>query len=111
MEGGDEADEAEAHDQHHRRRNLQSRGVVRVEPQHVAAGAGATSATGGAVSASEPPAAHAGCGGGRAAGSHDSPWPRARGSRGLRLRSTSGHVASGGSESEECWEMVSEKKK
>lgn len=39
VEGGDEADEADAHDKHDSRRDLQSRGVVRVEPQHVSAAA------------------------------------------------------------------------
>ncbi len=35
MEGGDEADETDAHDKHHGRRDLQSGCVVGVEPQHV----------------------------------------------------------------------------
>ena len=33
---GDEAVETEAHDEHHRRRDLQAEGIVGVEPQHVA---------------------------------------------------------------------------
>ena len=64
MERGDEADEAEAHHEHHRRRNLQPRGVVRVEPQHVAAVA-SNAGAGRVVSVTETTAAHAGSGDGR----------------------------------------------
>ena len=48
MERGDEADEAEAHDEHDGRRDLQAGSVVGVEPQHVAAGAGTASDPAGA---------------------------------------------------------------
>lgn len=99
VEGRDEADEAEAHHKHHRRRYLQPRCVVRVESQHVASAA--ASGAGGWVvpadpSSAETAAAHAGGGGSGSAGSHDS-RSRGRGGRcGLRLRGASGHVARDG---------------
>jgi len=42
VQRGDEADEAEAHHEHHRRRDLEARSVVGVEPQHVASSAAGT---------------------------------------------------------------------
>ena len=94
VEGGHESDEAEAHHEHHRRRYLQPRRVVRVETEHVACAAashaaGAVSSAGAATHAT---AAHAGGCGGRAAGSHDSRPRCAGGGCGLRLRGASGHV-------------------
>lgn len=92
MEGGDEADEAEAHDEHHRRRDLQAGSVIGVESQHVAASAGASSDGGGAVSAAgaEAATAHA-CGGGSGAAGSDDAWARVGGGGGLRLRGASRH--------------------
>jgi len=58
-----EADEAEAHHEHHRRRNLQPRGIVRVEPQHVAVAA-SNDGAGRAVSVVETATVHAGSGDG-----------------------------------------------
>ncbi|KAF7823425.1 NAC domain-containing protein 68 [Senna tora] len=91
---GDETDEAEAHDEHDGGGNLQPRGVVGVEPQHVGAATGSARDCAGAVSpasSAETAAAHTGGCSGGAAWSHDS------GSRGgsissrLRLRGTSRH--------------------
>jgi len=76
MERGDEADEAEAHHQNHRRRNLQPRSIVCVEPQHVAASTAADTGAG-AVSTGKTATAHAGGGSSRTAGSRDS-WSRGR---------------------------------
>ena len=104
VEGGDEADEAEAHHEHHRRRDLQAGSVIGVEPKHVARGAGAASDSAGAASAAsdsagaasaasgDAAAAHAGGGRGGAAGSHDSRPRGGRGGCGLRLRGASRHV-------------------
>ena len=77
VERGDEADEAEAHREHHRRQNLRPRGVIRVEPQHVVVAASNADA-GRVVSAIETAATHVGSGGGRTAGSH-AYWSWSRG--------------------------------
>ncbi|GFS30887.1 preprotein translocase Sec, Sec61-beta subunit protein [Actinidia rufa] len=42
VEGGDEADEVETHDEDHGRADLQPRSVIRVELQHVASASGTT---------------------------------------------------------------------
>ena len=44
VEGGDEADEAETHDEDHGGADLQPRSVIRVEPKHVASASGTTAA-------------------------------------------------------------------
>ena len=93
VERGDEADEAEAHDEHHRRRDLEAGGVVGVEPQHIAsAGAGAAADRGGAGSSAEAATAHAGSGGSGAARSHHARSRGGVGRCGLRLRGASRHV-------------------
>lgn len=71
MKRGDETDEAETHNQHHRRRYLQSGSIVRVESQHVVASTRSTSDTGGAVSGGDTATAHAGGCGSGAAGCDD----------------------------------------
>lgn len=98
MEGGDEPDEAEAHDEDQGGADLQPRSVVRVEPQHVApraaterAGAGAGGGVAGGGGGATP--AHPGSGGGGAAGS-DGAGTGGGGGGGLGLRCASGH----------CWD-------
>lgn len=64
VEGGDESDEAEAHDQNHGGADLQPRRIVGVEPEHVAVAAAAAQPGGAGVGrrgpASQPPTAHTG---------------------------------------------------
>lgn len=81
VESGDEADEAQAHDEDDGGSDLQARSVVGVEPQHVASVSGtatsaaeATGAGGGGAAT-----AHAGCGGGRTARGHAADGSRAGG--------------------------------
>jgi len=76
MKRGDETDEAETHNQNHRRRNLQTRCIISVESQHVASSARSTSDAGGAVSGGETATTHAGCGSSGAAwcGKSASSW-------------------------------------
>lgn len=66
VERGDEANEAEAHDEHDGRSDLQAWSVVGVEPQHVVSGtraAGGGHPSGAGVSASNwTTAAHSSCG-------------------------------------------------
>lgn len=69
MKSRDEADEAEAHDENDRRRDLQSRSIVGVEPQHVSTGTRSAAERGrarsyGAGSSRDPAAAHSRGGGG-----------------------------------------------
>lgn len=92
MEGGDEADEAEADDEDCRRRDLQAGSVVGVEPEDVAAAAAAEGAGGAASAAAEPPSAHPGSSRRRPARC-DSDGSRSGGGgrRGLGLRSASCH--------------------
>lgn len=89
VEGGDEADEADAHDKHDGRRDLQSGGVVCVEPQHVTTAAGASAddpARAGATRrTANSTAAHTGRRSRGAARSHDA-GSGGRGGRGLGLR-------------------------
>lgn len=67
VEGGDEADEAEAHDEHDGGGDLQAWSVVGVEPEHVVSGARAAAAAhasgAGAAASAETTAAHSSCGG------------------------------------------------
>lgn len=96
VKSGDEADEAEAHHEHHRRRDLEAGSVVGVKPQHVASGAGSTPNSGGAVSSgssADTTASHAGGGSSGSAGSHDSRSRGGGGCCGLRLRCASRHDA------------------
>ena len=95
VESRNKTDEAKAHHQHHRRRNFQPRGIVRVEPQHVASSTGATSNSGGAGGPSasgQTTASHArGCGSG-ATRSHEAGAVGGAGCcGGLRLRCASCH--------------------
>lgn len=93
MERGDEADEAEAHDEHHRGGDLEAWSVVSIEPQHVASsGAGASTDGGGACSSAEATTAHAGGGGSGAARSHHARSRGGMGRCGLRLGGASRHV-------------------
>jgi hypothetical protein len=90
VEGGDESDEAERHDEHHSRREAQAWRLVSVEAQHVAAaaaGEAASSASGGGAAsahASGRGGGAAGASGGRAAGGSAADG-------GLGLRSGAGH--------------------
>ena len=94
VEGGDEADEAEAHDEDDGGANLEPRRVVRVEPEHVAASSAAesTGATGATSGSADPPPPHPGRRGGRAArGRADGSGPGGGGRRCLGLRCASCH--------------------
>lgn len=73
VESRDKADEAEAHDEHDGRTDLQARGVVGIEPEHVATRTGPPGYTAWAtgVTSTESTATHSGSGGGGTAGSHD----------------------------------------
>jgi len=80
VQSGDETDEAEAHHEHHRRRDLEAGSVVGVEPQHVASSCAGTASDGsGAATGSETATAHPGGGGSGATGSHHA---RSRGGSG-----------------------------
>lgn len=70
VEDGDEADEAEAHDEDDGGADLQARRVVRVEAKHIAAGPAASKAgrADGGRGATQPPSTHPGGGGGGATG-------------------------------------------
>lgn len=93
VECGDEADETDAHDENDGRRDLQARGVIRVEAEHVdtraraAAGPGGSGRSGRSAGSA---AAHPGRRSCWTARSHDSgPWGRGR--RCLRLWCASRH--------------------
>jgi len=58
VEGGDESDEAQRHDEHHGWREAQARGLVGVEPKHVAPAAAGEAPSPGASGGAA--AAHAG---------------------------------------------------
>lgn len=94
MKSRDEADEAEAHNKHDGRRDLQSRSIVGVESQHVASGTRSTAERSRAWSSSgssrNPTAAHSCSGGGGSAWSNHA-RPRCGRRRRLGLRRTSDH--------------------
>jgi hypothetical protein len=91
VEGGDESDEAERHDEHHGGREAQAWRLVSVEAQHIAAAAAAgeaASSAGGGGAAS----AHAsGRGGGAARASGGGAAGGSAADGGLGLRSGAGH--------------------
>lgn len=90
VEGGDESDEAEAHDQNHGGADLQPRRVVGVEPEHIAAAAAAQAGGAGVGRrgpAYQPPTTHTGGRRRRAARGHGA----AAGGGRLRLGGASRH--------------------
>ena len=95
LKSRNKTNEAKAHHQHHRQRNFQPRGVVHVEPQHVASGTGATSNSGGAgvpSASSQTTSSHAGGCGSGATRSHEAGAVGGAGCcGGLRLRCASRH--------------------
>nr|DAD26135.1 TPA_asm: hypothetical protein HUJ06_027602 [Nelumbo nucifera] len=80
VESGDEADEAEAHHEDDGGSYLQARGVVSIEPQHVASAPASAKPAGAASrSTSEPPAPHpCRCGSRSARRYADGAWPSRR---------------------------------